>query len=111
VKWLRLGIYVGMAFTIVAYAGFMIAQLVLLTPRRGENWFEQYQDPREYEVNKASIPLSSISLGIDIYIFIFPMAGIAQLQLSNRKKLGAMAIFLAGFWYVPFFIINYLNYH
>jgi hypothetical protein len=97
-KWLRIGIYSGLVFTIIAYLGFMIAQLALLTPHPGENWLQQYQDPREFRVDELSVPLSAVSLGIDIYIFVFPMVGISQLQLSNRRKLGVMAIFLTGFW-------------
>jgi hypothetical protein len=92
-----MGVYAGIAFTIVTYLGFMIAQIVFLTPHIGENWLQQYEDPREFKVDKFSVEISAISLGIDIYIFLFPMAGIAQLQLSNRRKIGVMAIFLTGF--------------
>ena len=98
VKWLRVGIYAGLIVTVVVYIAFSIALLVYITPHRGQSWLQLYQDPRSFDVVKLSVPLSCISLGIDLYIFLFPIVGVVQLQLSNKRKLGVIAIFMTGFW-------------
>lgn len=88
--------------TVVLFLAFAIAQIVLLVPHAGQSWLAMYSDPREMDANKISIPISVASFIIDMYTFIIPMAGVANLKLSNRKKMGVMLVFLTGLGYVLF---------
>jgi len=95
-KWLRVAIYSGLITTIVVFLAFTIAQLCFLTPKRGESWLEQNEDPRENKAIELSVPLSAIGFGIDVYTFILPIIGVSQLQLSPRRKFGVLLVFMAG---------------
>ena len=99
-KWLRVLCYIGIVFTSLAFLGFFIAQMALLTPHPGEQWLEMDMDPREQACLKyLSLPITSTSLGIDLYIFVLPMLGVSKLQMSRRRKLGVVLMFLTGFSY------------
>lgn len=42
-------------------------------------------------------PLTAVSLVFDIYIFVLPITGVMQLQMSRRRKMAVSAMFLSGF--------------
>ena len=86
-----------MAFTIAAFLSFFIAQMAFQTPNPGESWLQMDEDPRELKsLYDLSIPITAISFGTDIYIFVLPMLGIAKLKLAPRQRLGVTLIFLIG---------------
>lgn len=45
-------------------------------------------------------PIGPVSLGLDLYILILPIAGVAKLQMPLRRKLGVVLMFLTGFTWV-----------
>ena len=101
-RWLRILCYIGISFTTITFLSFLVAQLALVTPHPGETWLQVDEDPRELKSLKyLSIPITATSFGIDIYIFIIPMLGIAKLKLSPRRKLGVVLVFLTGSTFDP----------
>ncbi len=45
---------------------------------------------------KVTVANGSVNTLVDLYILILPMAKVSQLQLSARRKLGVIAIFMIG---------------
>ncbi|KAH8586210.1 hypothetical protein B0O99DRAFT_703747, partial [Bisporella sp. PMI_857] len=95
-KTLRMAIWAGLVFTIVIFTGYTIAQLVSLSPRPGQSWAEVYEEPRIRNILKISVPVSATSFGVDVYILLLPVFGVAKLKLSTRRKFGVLIIFLTG---------------
>ena len=97
-RWLRILCYIGIVFTTVTFLSYFIAQMALETPHPGESWLQMDVDPRELKsLEDLSIPITATSFGIDIYVFILPMLGIAKLKLSPRRRFGVTIVFLTGF--------------
>lgn len=97
-RWLRILCYFGIIFTTTTFLAFLIAQMALETPHPGESWLQMDEDPRELESLKyLSIPITATSLGVDLYIFVLPMIGVAKLKLSRRRRLEIVPVFLTGF--------------
>lgn len=54
-----------------------------------------------FEAKKVTFVVSTFSnLIIDIIILLLPHPILWKMHLSKRKKLGVIAVFLAGYWYV-----------
>lgn len=97
-RWLRILCYIGVAFTTVTFLSFFVAQMALETPHPGESWLQMDEDPRELKsLHYLSIPITAASFGIDIYVFVLPMMGVAKLKLSPRRRFGVVVVFLTGF--------------
>lgn len=43
-----------------------------------------------------TIPIASGSLVLDLYIFLLPIAGIWNLNMSLQRKLGVIVMFMTG---------------
>lgn len=112
-RWLRTLCYIGIAFTTVTFLSYFIAQMALVTPYPGESWLQMDVDPREFKSLKdLSIPITATSFGIDIYVFVLPMLGIAKLKLSPRRRFGVTIVFLTGFTCDPTsfqWLLNHAN--
>ena len=77
-------IYVGMTFCFLAYTVLMFL-----------NIFSDVETV--IDTNKA---LGAVNLFSDIYILCVPTTAISKLQLSVRKKIGVMLVFMTGIMYV-----------
>lgn len=98
VKYLRIANYVGLTITILSMTAFMVAQLVYLTPAPGMSWFEQQTSSHATAAIKLSYPVASVSLAMDVLIFVIPIIGVSNLKLSTRRKFGVILVFLTGLW-------------
>lgn len=97
IKYLRLAIYTGLGFTIVAFTTSLIAQLAITTPAPGTSWFTKFSSKSYIQQSvKLAYPVSSVSLFMDVYIFVLPIVGVAKLKLSRRRKFGVIIVFLTG---------------
>ena len=43
-----------------------------------------------------AVPLAAVGLGIDIALLVMPIAAVVGLQLSTRRKIGVIFIFMFG---------------
>ena len=82
------------------YFSVIVATLAFTAPAPGETWLEAVYSPRQARVLELPIPIASISLALDIYILLLPIAVVNTLQLTPKKKVGLIAIFLTGIGYV-----------
>jgi hypothetical protein len=85
--WARIicGIMLGAiatAHTVIAIYSFAVA-----SPYRSDWWAK---------AEKVMLPVSVISLMVDVVILAIPILAISKLNLTTRKKIGAGAVFLTG---------------
>ena len=95
-RWLRYGCYIGIVVMTLFYVSYWIVQVYFTTPEHGQSWLQDFESPRYSNAMKVAIPLTSLSLVFDIYIFVLPIAGVLRLQMSRRRKLAISAMFISG---------------
>lgn len=94
--WLRYCIYFGALVNTAFYVAIVIVTLYYTTPAPGQSWQENIRDPREAGTFRTSIPIASGSLVLDLYIFLLPIAGIWNLNMSLQRKIGVGVVFMTG---------------
>ena len=95
-KWLRYCSYAGATVNVLFYASVLIATFAFTVPGPGQTLQQVVQSPREARARTLPIPVASMSLVLDVYILILPVAGVSQLQLPIRRKVGVIAVFFTG---------------
>ena len=80
----------------IFYALIFALNTYFATPQAGETFFTHYSNPNANHATQLSVPFAAIGLVFDIYIIILPIYGVWQLQLSTRKKLRIILVFLTG---------------
>ena len=80
-------IYAGMAFCILAYTILMFLAI-----------FSNVET-----LIGANKTLGVVNLSSDIYILCVPVAAISKLQLSVKKRIGVLLLFMTGIMYVLVF--------
>lgn len=94
--WLRYTSYAGATFTVLFYTALIIFTLALTAPDPKESWQQASQRPGHNAVLKATVGIACVGLALDIFILLLPIAGVSRLQLSRKRKIGVMAVFLTG---------------
>lgn len=97
VAWLRYSIYFGAFVNVAFYLSIIVATLYYSAPGPGESWQEAYVSPKQAFQLKMTLYIASGSLIIDVYIFLLPIFGIWNLQLSRSRKFGVGIVFATGF--------------
>ncbi|CAD6593000.1 MAG: hypothetical protein ASARMPREDX12_006648 [Alectoria sarmentosa] len=96
-RWLKFSIVGGAIVVSGVYIAFTLANLIGATPRAGQTWLES-TGSWHYEIGvKISIPLAAWSLVSDVFILLLPISGVLRLQLSLKKRLVLLAVFMTGF--------------
>lgn len=96
-EWLR---YCCATVNVLFYFSVIVATFAFTIPAPGETMAKHIQLPRQAHSLDLTIPVASMSLVLDVYILILPIAGVSRLQLTGRRKIGIMAVFLTGVVYV-----------
>lgn len=86
-RWMRISAIVGLCISVAAYTAFTIATVYLFIMRRLVAY------------GMVAIPISAFGLASDITILLLPIIAVAGLNVSRRKKFGAVLIFLSGLLY------------
>lgn len=95
-KWLRYSCYAGATFNVLFYTAILATTLAVTVPGPGQTLQQAQQSSRQNIANRMPIPIGSLSLALDVYILILPIAGVSKLQLPLRRKIGVIAVFLTG---------------
>ena len=95
-QWLRWAIFAGIFVNCAFYMAIIIVTLCYTAPSPGESWQAAFLSPKNAKTQYLPVPISSMSLALDIYILIIPAVGVWNLQLSTKKKLGVLSIFMTG---------------
>lgn len=96
IRWLRWAAYIGATINVLFYFSVVVATLAFTVPAPGETWLQTAYSPRQTKTLLMPIPTSSMSLVLDIYILLLPMTVVNTLQLTTKKKIGLIAVFLTG---------------
>lgn len=73
--------------------------LISDTPRPGQTWLEKAQESEERGTSggvRIAMPLAVWGLVTDIYILLLPISGVARLQLSHKKRIALLTVFMTG---------------
>lgn len=98
-RWMRACCYFGLFFMTGFYIPFWIVQMYDTTPAPGETWQQNFADPRFARTVTLSLPLGCVSLVSDVYIYVLPILGVSQLQMSRRRKFEVALVFMTGLVY------------
>lgn len=91
--------YTGAVITVLFYTATTIVQFVYFTPTRGQTWVSKFAAEDSLKSIQVGVPIAAIGLVLDVYILVLPIFGVMQLQLSNKRRLGIIVIFLTGLMY------------
>ena len=111
ILWLRYSSYGGATFTVLFYTALIIFTLVLTSPAPGQSWQEASLRPGQQAVLRPTVGLACVGLALDIFILVLPIAGVSRLQLSRKRKIGVISVFMTGGMWVNhhFVIIVFLS--
>ena len=86
----------GATLTCAFYGAASVAQMVFSSPRPGQTWLEHDISGEAVKAEVLSVPLAAVGLGIDIALLIMPIVAVMGLQLSAKRKIGVLFIFMFG---------------
>ena len=95
-RWTKIAIYLGITINGLFYLTSSTAILILCIPRRGEAfglWTYEMRCSRARSIGDVQGIFGLVS---DLYTFILPLPVLCKLQISFKKKVGIIAIFLTG---------------
>ena len=79
----------------------VLGELIAYTPRPDQTWYQYFQASQEIEGGiNVSMALAAWAIASDIYLLVLPIAGVARLQVSAKRKFAIMMAFLTGLGYV-----------
>lgn len=101
ISWIKISCYVGIALTSIFYAVMGSLFCYWSFPHGHQSIVQYYvslgdQNKKSDVTQVASIPMASVGLAIDIYLFIVPLIAVSKLHMTLRKKIGVASIFGAG---------------
>lgn len=94
--WMRCGIYAGAFLTTALYVSIEVARLALTSPGPGQKFWQKNEKASILVPAVVALVGSAGGVAIDLYIVILPIAGVLQLQLPLRRKIGVSLIFMTG---------------
>lgn len=93
----RLLIYFGIGINAVFYAASFSLILYFCGPGPGHNLIQSFDDYHcVVQARTLATFQASFNIASDIYLLCIPMPVISNLQLSTKKKIGVIAMFMTG---------------
>lgn len=102
-KFIRHAIVFGIAFSFIIYFSNMTIIAVLCAPQVGHHW-DWMTAVKCSRSSVSGFALGVEHLALDMYLLILPIPIILPLQLSVKKKIGVLAIFMVGLLWVESYI-------
>ena len=93
---LKIASWAGMVVTVVFGCVMTVLSYVCAAPFPHEGWLEQKFTQRADIIVRFSFPQSVIYLVLDLYVLILPIWGVSKLQMSLKRKLGVILIFMSA---------------
>lgn len=94
-KVIRYAIIFGITFSFPIYLLHMTASAIICTPKVGHPWTLAVS-ARCSRAAVYSVVVGITNLILDILLLILPILVILPLQLSVKRKIGILAVFMAG---------------
>ena len=95
-RYVRYAIYIGMIANVIFYGTITVVFGVLCIPRPGFGWLQTVQTARCRRSIDMDYPTGIFGVISDFYILIVPIPIVVKLNLSVKKKIGIVAIFMTG---------------
>lgn len=95
-KSIRYAVIFGITFSILMSLITMILSIIFCSPKMGHPW-DLALGVKCLRTELSAFILGITNLILDIYMLILPIPVILHLQLSAKKKVGILAIFMVGF--------------
>ncbi|KAG4033762.1 hypothetical protein MFRU_004g02650 [Monilinia fructicola] len=95
-RWMQICVWIGASLSSAFYVALTIAQLYFGTPFHGETWASHIFSARTLRATILSVPMSSVGLGIDVYLFLLPLIAVSKLHLPMRKRIPVFLMFSVG---------------
>ena len=93
-RWLRYSAYAGAIFTALFYTAIVVWTIAVTSPAPGQSW--QSAASKGAKTLPDTVWIASVGLVLDIYILLLPIAGVSQLQMSRKRKVGVITVFSTG---------------
>ncbi len=90
---LQIAIYAGLALTFCTYWAGVPLEAYFAAPHVGQSWEELMLNGMPERLIVWGNVQGSLSVFLDLYIFALPLAPLAKLRLSARKRVGLLAVF------------------
>ncbi|KUI66481.1 hypothetical protein VM1G_02343 [Cytospora mali] len=101
-------VWLGLSFNIVFYTISIIVALVACVPHNDDGgWMSSASSRRCTTENQKFTEVQGVFGALtDLYVLLVPMALLARLHLSRKRKIGVYGVFLTGFVACAVSIIN-----
>lgn len=90
---MRIAIYIGLTFTVVAYWPNLILVPIFSVPYAGETWDDMVTNPRVFKMTPVGTEQGTLAVLLDLYIFILPMPILASLNINTTKRVHLIGVF------------------
>lgn len=94
-KFIRYAIIFGVTFSFLFYCTTMIISAVMCAPAVGHPW-DLTVGVKCGDFLILGLLLAVVNLVLDLFLLILPIPVIVALQLSVKKKIGILAMFIVG---------------
>lgn len=98
-KPMRLAIYFGMFLNLLHWGQFFSSPYYC-APNVGESWEEVISSGSCASTMVVAYTQGGVSLATDIYIFVLPIPMVLKLQMTLKKKMQLLAVFLTALMFV-----------
>ncbi|KAI1087033.1 hypothetical protein F5B19DRAFT_500444 [Rostrohypoxylon terebratum] len=95
-KHMRIYIYIGLIATFLIYFPSIPLSAIFTAPRVGQSWEDLLATGSPRKLIYWGVVQGSLSIVLDIYIFILPLPILVKLNLSPKKRFQLVAIFAAA---------------
>lgn len=95
-KAVRIACWAGIVLAFFIYMHALPVTAVFCVPRDGDSWISINTFMRCSQAKIDAIVFGVGNIVMDLYVIILPIPLVAKLQMSTRRKLGVLAVFLTG---------------
>lgn len=97
-RWLRINVYIGAAFTAAFYIATFVPAIVFQVPKAGQTWTTHEMTAEEQsKIPPVGLVVTAGGFVLDLFLFTLPIRAVMQLQLPPRRKVGVAIVFALGF--------------
>lgn len=91
----------GILFTALLYFTNVPVSAILSAPHIGETWASVLTSGRPERALLWGVVQAALAIVLDLFIFILPIPSIMRLNLSSKRKMQLLAVFLTAMMLVP----------
>lgn len=95
ITWLRRTCWFMILFLALVYTSTIPVYIIYHLPYGDERW-DLSLAKKAHHTDILNIITASVNVAADILLIVLPMPVVAQLKISNRKRIGVYAVFMTG---------------